>query len=327
STFDLASPTRRLSSLRLTRSAGIPASIAAAVSRITRLRSARCSSLRARWKDVIFTVYRPSVSCDQTGSLLTWVITDRQSLGIAPGVLMYVVPDQAGKLAVVTGANSGTGKETTRRLAGAGARVVMAVRNLGKGEQARAEILAQHPHAQLDVRRIDLADLAAVSEFADGLMADGTPLDLLVNNAGVMTPPARMTTADGFELQMGSNFLGPFALTSPAAPPGHPRPNLQTAGASLGRDKPTRLHSLLFSIDFLPSQEVEQGAEPLLYAATSPEAVAGGYYGPGGRFGLVGPTTIARPPRRARDAATAARLWTEAERLTGVALPVQVAQP
>jgi NAD(P)-dependent dehydrogenase (short-subunit alcohol dehydrogenase family) len=311
---------------------------------------------------------------------------------------MYVVPDQAGKLAVVTGANSGTGKETTRRLAGAGARVVMAVRTIDKGEQARAEILAQHPHAQLEVRRIDLAELAAVKEFADGLMADGTPLDLLVNNAGVMTPPTRMTTADGFELQMGSNFLGPLALTvrllplllragaprvatmssglasfgrirfqdlqwehrrysptgcyaqskladlmltrhlaaiaeqrqwgltSTAAHPGYTRTNLQTAGASLGRDKPTRLHSLLFSIDFLPSQEVEQGAEPLLYAATSPDAVAGGYYGPGGRFGLVGPTVTARPPRRALDAAAGARLWAEAERLTGAALPAPVSQ-
>ena len=126
---------------------------------------------------------------------------------------MYAVPDQTGKFAVVTGANSGTGKETARRLAGAGASVVMAVRTVAKGEQARAEILAQLPHAQLEVRRIDLADLASVKEFADGLVAGGTPLDLLVNNAGVMAPPTRMTTADGFELQMGSNFLGPFALT------------------------------------------------------------------------------------------------------------------
>ena len=69
-----------------------------------------------------------------------------------------------------------------------------------------------------------------------------------------------------------------------------------------------------------PSQGVETGAEPLLYAATSPDAVNGGYYGPGGRFGLVGPTVTARVPRRARDAATAARLWAEAERLTKVSL-------
>ena len=75
---------------------------------------------------------------------------------------MYAVPDQTGKFAVVTGANSGTGKETARRLADAGARVVLAVRTLAKGEQARDEILARHPHAQLEVRRIDLADLDSV---------------------------------------------------------------------------------------------------------------------------------------------------------------------
>ena len=126
---------------------------------------------------------------------------------------MYAVPDQTGKLIVVTGANSGTGKEASRRLAGAGARVVMAVRTVAKGEQARDEILARQPGAQLEVRRIDLADLGTVKEFADGLIADGTPVDVLINNAGVMAPPTRMSTADGFELQFGSNFLGPFALT------------------------------------------------------------------------------------------------------------------
>ncbi|HEX9334316.1 MAG TPA: SDR family oxidoreductase [Pseudonocardiaceae bacterium] len=307
---------------------------------------------------------------------------------------MYEVPDQSGKLAVVTGANSGTGKEAARRLAGAGAHVVLAVRTPAKGDQARAEILTQHPNAQLDVRRIDLADLASVARFADELIADGTPIDLLVNNAGVMAPPTRMTTADGFELQFGSNFLGPFALTirllpallaataprvatmssgtanygrihfqdlqwekrryspnlsyaqskladlmltrhlaavaaergwhlmSTGAHPGYTRTNLQTAGASLGRDKPRR--SLLGSLDFLPSQDVEQGTEPLLFAATSPDAVAGAYYGPGGRFGLVGPTITARAPRRALDTATNARLWVEAERLTGVELPTHV---
>jgi NAD(P)-dependent dehydrogenase (short-subunit alcohol dehydrogenase family) len=126
---------------------------------------------------------------------------------------MYAVPDQAAKHIVVTGANSGTGKEAARRLAQAGAHVVLAVRTMAKGEQARAEILAAQPGAQLDVRRIDLADLASVQEFADGLIADGVPVDVLVNNAGVMAPPARHVTADGFELQFGSNFLGPFALT------------------------------------------------------------------------------------------------------------------
>jgi NAD(P)-dependent dehydrogenase (short-subunit alcohol dehydrogenase family) len=302
---------------------------------------------------------------------------------------MYSVPDQSGRRVVVTGANSGTGQEAARRLAAAGAHVIMAVRTVAKGEQARAGILAQYPQAQLEVRRVDLADLASVAEFADQLIAEATPLDLLLNNAGVMAVPNRMTTADGFELQFGSNFLGPFALTvrllplllaataprvatmssgmasigrihfddlqysrhyrawpayaqskladlmltqhlaalaferdwdllSTAAHPGFTHTNLQTSGPSLGRDK-ERWSPLQLGTRFL-SQEVQTGAEPLLYAATSPDAVNGAYYGPGGRGGLVGPMVLARPPRRARDAATAARLWAEAEKLTGVSV-------
>ncbi|QNE22921.1 SDR family NAD(P)-dependent oxidoreductase [Kribbella qitaiheensis] len=308
---------------------------------------------------------------------------------------MYVVPDQTGKLAVVTGANSGTGKETAKRLAAAGAQVVLAVRTMSKGEAARDEILAAHPDAQLEVRRIDLADLASVEEFAAGMIAAGTPIDLLVNNAGVMTPPSRMTTKDGFELQFGSNFLGPFALTlrllplllaapaprvatmssgvanfgkirfddlqweqtryratgtyaqskladlmfshqlaaiaaergwnllSTAAHPGYTRTNLQSAGASLGRDKLPWWHSLVENHNPLPSQGVEMGAEPLLVAATSPDAPAGSYYGPSGRFGLVGPAKKAKAPSRSLDVQVSARLWLEAERLTGVTLPAR----
>jgi len=115
-------------------------------------------------------------------------------------------------------------------------------------------------------------------------------------------------------------------LMSNAAHPGFTRTNLQTAGAGLGRQAPKRTPFNGFGLlpsDFilLPSQEVGPGTEPLLYAAADPGAVNGGYYGPSQWFGLVGPTTKARPPRRARDAATAARLWAEAERLTGAALP------
>ncbi|MFE6984343.1 SDR family oxidoreductase [Streptomyces griseus] len=308
---------------------------------------------------------------------------------------MYAVPDQSGKTAVVTGANSGTGKEAARRLAGAGAHVVMAVRTPAKGERARAEILAEHPGARIEVRRVDLAELASVQAFADGLIADGVPVDLLLNNAGVMAPPTRMTTADGFELQFGSNYLGPFALTvrllplllaapaprvvtmssgtaaygrirfddlqwerrrysanlsyaqskladlmmtrqladvaaergwellSTGAHPGYTRTNLQTAGASLGRDKPKR--SMLNSMNILPSQLPEQGAEPLLYAATAADVAPGSYYGPGGRFGLVGPTAPARITGRALDPAANARLWAASERLTGVSLPAHAA--
>ncbi|MFI6678032.1 SDR family oxidoreductase [Kribbella sp. NPDC050470] len=309
--------------------------------------------------------------------------------------IMYVVPDQTGKLAVVTGANSGTGKEAAKRLAAAGARVVMAVRTVAKGEAARAEILAEHPHAQLEVRRIDLADLASVQEFAEKLSADEPHLDLLVNNAGVMNPPTRQTTKDGFELQFGSNYLGPFALTirllplvlaapapritthasgaanfgrinfddlqwersyrrtvaysqskladlmlsiqlakvaadrgwpllSTAAHPGFTRTNLQSAGAALGRDKPSLLNRIGYRLSPLPSQGVEVGTEPLLVAATSPDAEPGAYYGPSGRLGLVGPATVVHPPKRALDPETNARLWHAAEQLTGVTLPTGV---
>jgi NAD(P)-dependent dehydrogenase (short-subunit alcohol dehydrogenase family) len=123
---------------------------------------------------------------------------------------MYSVPDQAGKLIIVTGANSGIGKEAARRLGAVGARVIMAVRTVAKGEQARAEILARHPDARLEVRRVDLADLASVSEFADGLA--GSPVDVLINNAGVMWAPKSATT-DGFETHFGTNHLGHFAFT------------------------------------------------------------------------------------------------------------------
>jgi NAD(P)-dependent dehydrogenase (short-subunit alcohol dehydrogenase family) len=126
---------------------------------------------------------------------------------------VYQVPSQRDKLIVVTGANSGTGKEITRRLAGAGAEVIMAVRDAAKGDEAKNELLATQPDARLTVRRLDLADLASVQRFADTLLDEARALDALVNNAGVMVPPTRFETVDGFELQMGTNFLGPFALT------------------------------------------------------------------------------------------------------------------
>ncbi|WP_046730257.1 SDR family oxidoreductase [Streptomyces humi] len=303
---------------------------------------------------------------------------------------MYQVPDQQGKLAVVTGANSGTGKEAAKRLAGAGAHVVLAVRTPAKGEQARDEILAAHPGAQVEVRHLDLADLASVRKLAEDLTSDGRPLDLLLNNAGVMNVPQRTETADGFELQLGSNFLGPFALTvrllplllaapaprvatmssgtanraridfgdlhatrdysptrayaqskladmlmmlhladlatehgwpllSAGAHPGYTRTNLMTSGPTLNGGRPGLLESLLYKI--VPSQAPEQGAEPLLYAATSPDAKAGGYYGP--RWAMIGPTKLTKLPRSAQDRPTAAHLWTEAERLTHVSVPTR----
>jgi NAD(P)-dependent dehydrogenase (short-subunit alcohol dehydrogenase family) len=127
---------------------------------------------------------------------------------------VYEVPDQSGRRIVITGANSGTGKEAAKRLAAAGASVVMAVRSMEKGQAARAQIEAAVPGARLELRQIDLADLSSVRLFAAELLADGLPIHTLVNNAGVMCPPKRLETVDGFELQFGSNFLGPFLLTN-----------------------------------------------------------------------------------------------------------------
>jgi NAD(P)-dependent dehydrogenase (short-subunit alcohol dehydrogenase family) len=115
------------------------------------------------------------------------------------------IPPQAGRTAVVTGANSGLGLETARALAAAGAHVVLAVRDPTRGEAAAAAL-----PGSAEVRRLDLADLASVREFAAGWTG---PLDLLVNNAGVMWVPAG-ETVDGFETHLGTNHLGPFALTN-----------------------------------------------------------------------------------------------------------------
>lgn len=309
---------------------------------------------------------------------------------------MYTVPDQQGRYVVITGANSGTGKEAAKRLAAAGAEVVMAVRTPGKGEQAREEILDAVPDASLEVRRMDLADLSSVRDFAEQLHRDGRPVDALVNNGGVMAVPDRMTTADGFELQLGTNFLGHFALTnlmlplllkgttplvatmssgfasmgridfadinsvhrygpwrayaqskladmllglhlaavatsrgwdlrSMVAHPGYTRTNLQTAGRNLGRSgrsgsRPGWQHRME-QLPIIPAQEVETGTEPLLFAVADPGAAHGAYYGPGGRFNLVGPTVRCAIPRSARGVSLARSLWAVAEDLTRTRLP------
>lgn len=307
-------------------------------------------------------------------------------LGLQEGRAVYQVPDQSGRRIVITGANSGTGKEATKRLAAAGASIVMAVRTPNKGESAREEILREVPGADLAIERIDLADLASVAAFADRLNSDDRPIDTLVNNAGVMMPPQREETADGFELQFGSNFLGPFALTnlllpallrsssprvatmsssaantgrinwedpnwrmsyrpmaaycqskladavmgahlaglsrnngwgllSTLAHPGHTRTNLQTVGPNLGTGSTDR--SLVYRV--VPSMDVVQGTEPLLHAATDPQARPGSYYGP--RWFMIGDTHLARVPRSVREV-DSTRLWNLAERMTGVSTPL-----
>ncbi|RIQ34029.1 SDR family oxidoreductase [Jiangella rhizosphaerae] len=123
------------------------------------------------------------------------------------------IPDQSGRLAVVTGASDGIGFVIATRLAGAGADVVMPVRSTAKGEKAADRIRGQVPGAKVTTRPLDLSSLDSVAAFVDQLVGEGRPIDILVNNAGVMTPPSRQLTEDGFELQFGTNHLGHFALT------------------------------------------------------------------------------------------------------------------
>ena len=123
------------------------------------------------------------------------------------------LPGLSGRTAVITGANSGLGYETALALAGCGAAVTMAVRDVTKGEQAAAEIRRTVPGATVEIGPLDLASLASVREFAARWsQAHEDGLDLLINNAGVMAIPHRIT-ADGFEMQIGTNHLGHFALT------------------------------------------------------------------------------------------------------------------
>ncbi|MFE9910842.1 SDR family oxidoreductase [Streptomyces clavifer] len=128
------------------------------------------------------------------------------------------VTDLRGELAVVTGASDGLGLGLAVRLARAGAELILPVRNAAKGAAALDRIRTDVPGARLSTRVLDLASLASVEGLADTLKAEGRPINLLINNAGVMTPATRHTTADGYELQFGTNHLGHMALTSRLLP-------------------------------------------------------------------------------------------------------------
>ncbi len=127
------------------------------------------------------------------------------------------LPDLSGRTFVVTGANSGLGFETVRGLARKGARVVMACRDPGKAGTALDRLKSELPEADVEARELDLASLATIARFAEDWLASGDRLDVLVNNAGVMALPRR-TTEDGFEMQIGTNHLGHFALTGRLLP-------------------------------------------------------------------------------------------------------------
>ena len=315
---------------------------------------------------------------------------------MARNELAVTVPDLTGKLAVVTGSNSGLGLGLATRLSAAGADVVMAIRNRAKGEAAMEQIRGTVPDAKLTIKNLDLSSLASVAALGEELNAEGRPIDILVNNAGVMQPPDRETTADGFELQFGSNHLGHFALTghllpllraadsarvtslsslaarmgginfddlqwekryspsqaysesksatlmfaieldrrsrqadwrivSCAAHPGLTKTNLQLSGPSQGRERPTvmeRFYRVSRSLAPFAWQEIDEGILPALYAAVSPDAKGGAFYGPRGLLEMVGGgVTVAKIPDRARNEADCRRLWEASEQLTGVTYP------
>lgn len=293
------------------------------------------------------------------------------------------IPDQSGRRALVTGAG-GLGFEDALALARAGAEVILASRNPEKGAESVARIRAAAPGAKVRFERLDLADLASVAECAARIAGEAESLDLLINNAGVMTPPTRQETKDGFELQFGANHLGHFALTgrllpllrkgkdaravalsSIAARDGaidfedlnakrDYRPmqaygqsklaclmfalELQRRGAAAGwglsglaahpgvsrtdllHNAPGRrsLVGVARSLLWFLFQPAAQGALPTLYAAVSPQAKPGGYYGPDKLRETRGAPAPARIPLRALDQAAAARLWEASEEMTGV---------
>lgn len=128
------------------------------------------------------------------------------------------IPDLSAVAAVVTGATGGLGLETARMLSKAGASVILAGRSPAKGADALARIRATVPAADISFEALDLASRASIADFSARLCVAAKPIDLLINNAGVMTPPTRKTTSDGFELQFGTNHLGHFALTGQLLP-------------------------------------------------------------------------------------------------------------
>jgi len=287
---------------------------------------------------------------------------------------------------VVTGATGGLGYEAALELARAGAEVVLAGRNDAKGADALRRISAAVPGARIRFEKVDLASLGSINAFADRLIAKGRGIDILVNNAAVMATPKRSTTSDGFELQLGTNYLGHFALTARLLPllqmSGQARVVSVSSGAhKMGKKRidfddlqserkyspfdaycQSKLAMLMFAFElqrrsdangwgllsnaahpgyartdliangpgvdsilaklakfmglFL-SQSAADGALPILYAATDPDARPAGYYGPKNMFEMKGPVVAAVIDRAAQDLAAAKQLWNVSAELTG----------
>ena len=151
------------------------------------------------------------------------------------------IPDQSGRVAIVTGANSGLGSETALALAAKGAHVVLACRDASRAQAALDAIRSAAPQASVEVLPLDLASLASIRAFAEAFTARHTRLDLLCNNAGVMAIPRR-NTADGFEMQLGTNHLGHFALTGLLLPRLLDTPRSRVVNVSSSAHRPGRIH-------------------------------------------------------------------------------------
>lgn len=137
---------------------------------------------------------------------------------MSPRTIDVTIPDLSGRRALITGASDGIGLGIATRLAAAGAEVILPVRNRAKGEAALASIRETVPGASVSLRDLDLSSLESVAALGERLRSEGEPLHLLINNAGVMTPPERQETVDGFELQWGTNHLGHVALVAHLLP-------------------------------------------------------------------------------------------------------------
>ncbi len=294
------------------------------------------------------------------------------------------IPPNSGDLAVITGSTEGIGFEDALALSSAGWNVIMMGRDAQKGATALAKIKQANPKAKVRFETIDLANLSSIKDFSSRMLAKEQAIHLLINNAGVMAPPKRLETADGFELQFGTNHIGHFALTAHLLPllrnaanarvvtvssvanrqgeinfedlqssssynpmkaygqaklanlmfalelqrqsdkhgwgimslashPGVSRTNLLITGT--GKWSATGMMRTFFPFLFQPSS---QGALPTLYAATSPEAEGGVYYGPNKLGETRGFPSIAKIPAQAADANVAVKLWQVSKELAKV---------
>lgn len=310
-----------------------------------------------------------------------------------PKAIDIPVPNLAGGLALVTGASDGIGFHIAARLARAGAEVIMPVRNQAKGEAAAQRIRERIPNAKLDIRALDLASLESVAGLTGEMLREGRPVNIQINNAGIMTPPNRQLTGEGFELQLATNHLGHFALTARLLPllraggarvttqvsvaanrnavrwddinwaqgynpmkayssskiavglfamelhrrsategwgirsnlshPGVSATNLLSAQPQMGRPKDTPQVKLIRALSRrgILAGTAESAALPAVYAATSPDAKGGHFYGPGGFQHLRGAPTEQALYSRLRSPEDGHTLWELSERLVGVKVP------